>query len=189
MLANGELLELLDHVVGRTAVTRHPGVVATKSGFGSEPPIDLDAFVAREQLAAVQGFKRGWLLEEARAAALELIERPARVPLGACPHCGAQLAIEFDRVAVECRGCYLWTDRADAVHEAREYVNTTWLTPREIEWETRGWGTPVRAGRVRLWRHRGQITVRADGRYLLADVLAVLDRQAVDTPECNALVA
>lgn len=171
-----ELVELLDRVVAKQAVTTRFRTGSTGGGFGSVPPLDLDALDARDRLVAATE----WNLADAAEAherAMELIERPARVPLGACPGCGEQVAAEFDRVAVECRGCGEWVRVADAVHAAREYTETTWLTPAEIEIESRGWGTPVRAGRVRLWRHRGQINPRADGRYLLADVLAELDRQ------------
>jgi hypothetical protein len=168
-----EIMQLLAHVVARQAVTRHPGAIGTKTGFASAPPIDLDALELRDDLARSSG---SWHLQ-LEGAAMELIERPGRVPLGLCV-CGTAVSCEFDRVAAQCRGCGEWLSRADAVAAAREYVEEAWLTPAEIEHETRGWGTPVRAGRVRLWRHRGRIEADEQGRYRLADVLAVLDRQA-----------
>jgi hypothetical protein len=172
-----EILELLEHVVQKQSVTRRFRVGSTGGGFGSVPPIDLDALEAKDRLKAAEAWHRADL-ELATERALELVERPARVPLGACPACGENVAAEFDRVSTQCGGCGDWVHVADAVAAARAYVEATWLTPAEIEVETRGWGSPVRAGRVRLWRHRGQISADARGRYLLADVLAELDRQA-----------
>lgn len=169
-----EIIDLLDHVIARQAVTHHPGAIGTKTGFSSSPPINLDALELRDQIAYAAGPQ--YLRLEAEA--MELVERPARVPLGLCV-CGAAVSCEFDRVAAECGACGEWLSRADAVAAARRYVEEAWLTPAEIERETREWGTPVRAGRVRLWRFRGHIEPRADGRYRLADVLAVLDAQAV----------
>lgn len=168
-----EIMQLLQHVIARQAVTQHPGAIGTKTGFASSPPINLFALDLAVHLAGAAGAQ----YLELEALAMDLIERPAHVPLGLCV-CGAPVSCEFDRVAAQCGACGEWLSRADAVSAAREYVDEAWLTPREIEAETRGWGTPVRAGRVRLWRHRGQIEVRDDGRYRLADVLAVLDRQA-----------
>ncbi|ATY11582.1 hypothetical protein CU254_14775 [Amycolatopsis sp. AA4] len=168
-----DVLSLLDHVVHRTAVTRHPGAIGTKTGYASAPPIDLDALELRDQLRYAAGREYLDLEEEA----LHLIERPARVPLGLCA-CGNPVHCEFDRVSAECRECGDWLSRADAVAAARRYVENTWLLPADIEHETRGWGTPVRAARVRLWRHRGQITPDEHGRYCLADVLAILDLHA-----------
>lgn len=168
-----EIMQLLSHVVARQAVTHHPGAIGTKSGFSSAPPIDLDAFDLREEIRWATG---SWYLQ-LEVSAMELIERPARVPLGLCV-CGTAVSCEFDRVAAQCAGCGDWLSRADAVDAARRYVEETWLTPAEIEHETRGWGKPVRAGRVRVWRHRGLIEADERGRYRLADVLAVLDRHA-----------
>lgn len=168
-----EVLELLDHVVQRTAVTRKPGAIGTKSGFGSRPPIDLDALALRGRLRGAVGAE----YVELEAKAWEMIERPARSPLGLCA-CGTPVSCEFDRVAAECGSCGEWLSRAESVDAAREYVENTRLTAAEIERETRNWGQPVTAGRVRVWRHRGQISPDADGRYLLADVLAMIDRQA-----------
>ncbi|WP_336158175.1 hypothetical protein [Amycolatopsis sp. VC5-11] len=172
-----EVLELLAHVIERTAVTRKPGPMSTGGGFGSTVPIDLDALELRDKLRWASGLR--WL--ELEELALDLIERPHRIPLGACPNCGEQVAVEFDRVAAQCPDpeCGIWVSRADAVHAAREYVEQTWLSPAEIEQETRGWGTPVRAGRVRTWRWRGWIEPNEDGRYCLADVLALIDSEAV----------
>lgn len=165
-----EIIELLTHVVQRTAVTRKPGAIGTKAGFGSRPPIDLDAMVLRDEYAAAFG-RRRLELEE---AVMERIERPARVPLGLCA-CGVPVWCEFDRVAGQCGGCGEWLSRAESVDAAREYVVSTWLTPAEIEQETRGWGAPVKASRVRQWRCRRQISADEHGRYLLADVLALID--------------
>lgn len=172
-----EILDLLDHVVQKQSTTSRFRVGSTGGGFSSTPPINLDALEARDRLAAAQSWHHSDL-ELAMARAMELVERPARMPLGACPDCGEQVSAEFDRVSVECRACGGWVYVAKAIQAARSYVDTTWLTPAEIEQETRGWGSPVRAGRIRLWRHRGRISPRPDGRYLLADVLAELDRQA-----------
>lgn len=169
-----EILDLLDHVVCKQSVTSRYRVGSTGSGFGSRPPIDLDALELRDRLRDAAGAD----FFDLEAEALRRIERPALLPLGACPGCGEQIAAEFDRVSVECRACGEWVYVAQAVQAARSYVDTTWLTPGEIEQETRGWGSPVRAGRVRVWRHRGQISSRADGRYLLADVLDMIDQQA-----------
>ncbi|RSM60569.1 hypothetical protein DMH03_17630 [Amycolatopsis sp. WAC 01376] len=168
-----ELIELLDHVVARQAVTSRPGAIGTKSGFGSAPPIDLDALELRDALAGAAG-PRYFELE---AAAMARIERPLRVPLGLC-ECGSPVVCEFDRVAAQCPACGEWMDRAESVAAARDYVETTWLTPVEIEQETRTWGTPVSAGRVRVWRHRGRISADPYGRYRLADVLALIDAAA-----------
>lgn len=167
------IIELLDHVVSRQAVTSRPGAIPTKSGFRSAPPCDLAALELRDALAEAVGSE----YVELEASALERIERPARVPLGLCS-CGEPVACEFDRVAARCPACGEWLSRAEAVHAAREYVEGAWLTPAEIEQETRGWGTPVRAGRVRLWRHRGQIRADEHGRYRLADVLDMLAPQS-----------
>ncbi|MEV4604819.1 hypothetical protein AB0K15_46650 [Amycolatopsis sp. NPDC049253] len=165
-----EIIDLLDHVVQRTAVTRKPGAIGTKSGFGSRPPIDLDALELRDALAYAAGSQ----FFELEAMAMERVERPARVPLGLCV-CGTPVSCEFDRVAAECTGCGEWMNRAESVRAAREYVETTWMTPAEIEQETRGWGAPVKASRVRQWRCRGQISADEHGRYRLADVLALID--------------
>ncbi|MEV6648074.1 hypothetical protein [Amycolatopsis sp. NPDC051371] len=167
------IVDLLDHVIAKQAVTRHPGAIGTKSGFSSVPPIDLDALELRDEYLASFGSRYVELEEMVMAR----IERPARVPLGLCA-CGAPVSCEFDRVAAECPACGDWLRREDAVHAARDYVTSTWLTAAEIEQETRGWGTPVTAGRVRNWRYRGQVSADERGRYRLADVLALLDRQA-----------
>jgi hypothetical protein len=169
------IVELLDHVVQRTAVTRKPGAIGTKSGFGSRPPIDLDALELRDRLNAAAGAE----YVELEWLALERVEGWAHVPLGLCA-CGTPVSCAYFRVSAQCGSCGDWLSRADAVHAAREYVETTWLTAAEIEQETRTWGTPVTAGRVRNWRYRGQISADEHGRYLLGDVLvmlAVLDRQ------------
>ncbi|WP_336156658.1 hypothetical protein [Amycolatopsis sp. VC5-11] len=165
-----EVVDLLGHVVRREAVTRKPGVIGTKSGFRSRPPIDLDALELRDRLAWAAGSE----YVELEELAMERIERPARVPLGLCT-CGEAVHCEFDRVAGQCGGCGEWLSRAESVHAAREYVETTWLTAAEIEDETRGWGEPVKAARVRQWRCRGQIVPDEHGRFLLADVLGMID--------------
>ncbi|WP_328448953.1 hypothetical protein [Amycolatopsis sp. NBC_00438] len=170
------IVDLLDHVIAKQAVTRHPGAIGTKGAFGSVPPIDLDALELRDEYLAALGSRHVELEEMVMAR----IEQPARVPLGLCA-CGHPVSCEFDRVAAECPACGDWLRREDAVHAAREYVTSTWLTAAEIEQETRTWGTPVSAGRVRNWRYRGQIGARSDGRYRLADVLALLDHQAALT--------
>lgn len=168
-----DVLELLGHVVRRAAVTRRPGVMNTKGGFGSVVPIDLDALAIRDELRWATG-RRAWELQE---LAMQLIERPARVPLGACV-CGEQVHAEFDRISAQCTACGEWLHVEDSLAAARQYTETTWLSPVEIEAETRGWGTPVRAGRVRTWRWRGWITPDEHGHYCLADVLALIDHQA-----------
>ncbi|MFD5089340.1 hypothetical protein ACFWMR_01970 [Amycolatopsis thailandensis] len=172
-----DILDLLSHVVARQAVTSHPGAIGTKTGFASSPPINLDALELQQELARWRwtGSDYAYLLEE---RAWTMVEQPPHVPLGLCPCCSSPVSCEFDRVSAQCGMCGEWLNRADAVAEARRYVEATWMTPGEIETETRTWGTPVRAGRVRKWRYRGQITAREDGRYRLADVLKVLDRQA-----------
>jgi hypothetical protein len=167
-----EILDLLDFVVSKQSVTSRYRTGSTGGGFGSVPPIDLDAMELRDLLAAAP--RQPDFVEEA----LALIERPALMPLGACPACGTQLFAEFDRVSTECPLCRQHTQVADSWRAARDYADTTWLTPTQLEQESRTWGSPVRAGRVRLWRHRGQISADEHGRYLLADVLAVLDSQA-----------
>jgi hypothetical protein len=167
------IIELLDHVVQRQSVTTRLGAIGTKSGFGSRPPIDLDALELRDQYAAALGGRR-WELEE---VVMDRIERPHKVPLGLCA-CGTPVSCEFDRVAGRCGGCGEWLSRAESVEAAREYVEDTWLTPAEIELETRGWGAPVKASRVRQWRCRGQISADEHGRYRLADVLAMIDTTA-----------
>ncbi|PKV95907.1 hypothetical protein ATK30_6840 [Amycolatopsis echigonensis] len=169
-----EIVELLDYVVQRGSVTAKPGAVGTKSGFGSRPPIDLDALDLRDRLTAAETWAR-WDLDDATEAAMARIERPAHVPLGLCPECDTPVWCEFDRVAAQCPLCGGWLNRADSVAAAREYVEQTWLTAAEIEEETRTWGSPVKAARVRQWRRRGRIEADEDSRYRLADVLAVLD--------------
>ncbi|WP_410620914.1 hypothetical protein [Amycolatopsis sp. cmx-8-4] len=171
-----DLVELLDHVVARQAVTRKPGAIGTKSGFGSMPPIDLDAMELRD-LLAVAG---PGAYAELEPAALEFIERPSKVSLGAYPECGEAVLCAFDRVAGECGACGEWLSRADAVRAAVEYCENTWLKPVEIERETRGWGSPVTVGRVRTWRWRGWIAPDDAGCYCLADVLGLIDRQAAE---------
>jgi hypothetical protein len=171
-----EILVLLNHVVRKQSVTSRYRVGSTGGGFGSTPPIDLDALELRDRLATAQT-RRTFDLDEVTELAWDRIERPARLPLGECA-CGEQVFVEFDRVSAQCTFCGEWLNVADSLAVARGYVEGAWLTPAEVERETRGWGTPVRAGRVRLWRFRGQIRSRPDGRYRLADVLAVLDRQA-----------
>lgn len=168
-----ELIELLDHVVARQAVTSRPGAIPTKGGFGSAPPIDLDALELRDALAGAAGSE----YVDLEAVAMARIERPLRVPLGLCA-CGEPVSCEFDRVAAECPGCGEWLSRAESLAAAVEYVTQTWLTPAEIERETRTWGTPVSAGRVRVWRHRARISADSYGRYRLADVLALIDEAA-----------
>ncbi|QKV74552.1 hypothetical protein [Amycolatopsis sp. Hca4] len=170
-----EIVELLNHVVARQAVTSRPGAVPTKGGFGSAPPLDLDALELRDEFLAAFGSE----YVELEAAVMSRIERPARVPLGLCT-CGTPVSCEFDRVAAECPACGDWLSRAEAVHAAREWLESTWLTPAEIEQETRSWGTPVRSGRVRTWRWRGWIAPDGAGRYCLADVLRLIDRQAAE---------
>ncbi|MGW4129479.1 hypothetical protein [Amycolatopsis japonica] len=165
-----ELIDLMDHVIGKTAVTRRPGGIGTKGGFGSVPPIDLDALVLRDEYLSAFGSQQ----VELEALVMERIERPSRVPLGACV-CGTPVFCEFDRVAAQCGNCGEWLSRAESVHAARQYVEETWLSPVEIEQETREWGAPVKAARVRQWRCRGQITPDEQGRYRLADVLAMID--------------
>jgi hypothetical protein len=167
------VIELLDYVVQRQSVTIKPGAIGTKGGFGSRPPIDLGAMELRDAYAAALG-RRRLELEE---AVMDRIERPGRVPLGLCA-CGTPVSCEFDRVASECPSCGEWLSRADAVAAAREYVEQAWLLPAEIAQETRSWGQPVTAGRVRNWRYRGQISADEHGRYRLADVLAMIDHQA-----------
>ncbi|MEV6908003.1 hypothetical protein [Amycolatopsis sp. NPDC051071] len=177
-----EIIELMDHVIGKTAVTRRPGVIGTKGGFGSVPPIDLDALVLRDEYLAAFGPRQ----VELEAVVMERIERPARVPLGLCA-CGTPVSCEFDRVAAQCGSCGDWLSRAESVHAAREFVETTRLTAAEIEEETRGWGSPVKASRVRQWRCRSQIVPDAEGRFLLADVLALIDVTTIfDSPLSTA---
>ncbi|WP_372672988.1 hypothetical protein [Amycolatopsis kentuckyensis] len=167
-----QVLEFLNHVVARTAVTSGPGAIGTKSGFSSAPPINLDALELRDLLW--DGLPLGGEYLELEAKAMRMIENPTMVPLGLCP-CGQPVACEFDRVAGQCEHCGEWLSRAESVHAAREYVESTWLTPAEIERETREWGSPVKATRVRQWRCRGQITPDEHGRYRLADVLEQID--------------
>lgn len=168
-----EVLELLDLVVQKQAVTRKPGPMSTGGGFGSTAPINLAALELRDRL----GSARGGEYLDLEAEAWNMIERPARSPLGACV-CGEQVHAEFDRVSAQCPACGEWLHRADSLAAAREYVEGTWLSPVEIQRETAAWGTPVRAGRVRTWRWRGWITPDEHGRYLLADVLGLIDHQA-----------
>ncbi|MEV8610094.1 hypothetical protein AB0383_19580 [Amycolatopsis sp. NPDC051373] len=171
-----EVVDLLGHVVRREAVTRKPGAIGTKSGFGSRPPIDLNAFEAQERLVAAMTWRRSDLADARETALTHFVERFPRVPLGECPTCSTPVSAEFDQVAVECGECGDRVYVADAVAAARGYVTETWLTAAEVERETATWGAPVTAGRVRVWRHRGLIAADEHGRYLLADVLAVLDR-------------
>jgi hypothetical protein len=167
-----EIIDMLDHVVRKQSRTsRYRG--SSSSGFGPRCPLNLRALELRDRLAVAVGREYLDLEDEARS----MIDRPARLPLGECA-CGAQVWAEFDRVSAQCRACGEHLIVADSVHTAREYVESTWLSPAEIERETRGWSSPVKAHRVRQWSHRRQVMADEHGRYLLADVLSMLDTMA-----------
>lgn len=160
--------------------------------------IDLDFMDTSEQIAQWLTVHRLQLAshpasddaeEELRGAVdgcRRLADRPARQIVGPCNECGTLLYANDDALAVQCPTCRQQADVTALREESLEFVRDRFFPAADLARILTIQGRPIKAGRIRLWGHRGKLGgyCRIDTRsafYRAGDVIDMLtDREVAE---------